>query len=303
MPGRGKPTPVAEHEADGDVERIYHEIKQTLRVTGINLNFRTWAGDEKFFVAMWEAVRPNAETRAFENAADRIRAEAVRAAATLGSVEAAARVHLGESQLYQLRAALHLYHYINPKLLLLTSAVRLALEGERFEADHETHVNLERLERGEPEKMYPMEMVADEPDDPALRDLFDDIKRTLSLASINSDYRTLALWPEYLAAAWAGLKPIIARHAYRTAADELRQLARSLARTLPHPIPLSRQRVQDLGEDAEAILETTATFEQLLPPLILNIALCELDWLPADVLCRSPFPAAPRPVPGNEKEG
>ena len=29
-------------------------------------------------------------------------------------------------------------------------------------------------------------------------------------SSINSDYRTLALWPDYLAAAWARLKPIVA---------------------------------------------------------------------------------------------
>lgn len=120
MLGFGQPKQVAEHEAEGEIDRVYHEIKQTLRVTGVNLNFRIWASYERFFPVMWDAVRPNVETRAFENAADPLRTEAVRRATTLGSLEAAGRVRLGQSQIYQLRAALHLYHYINPKLLLLT---------------------------------------------------------------------------------------------------------------------------------------------------------------------------------------
>lgn len=40
MFGLSKPKQVEEHEAAGEIERIYHEIRETLRVTGINLNFR-----------------------------------------------------------------------------------------------------------------------------------------------------------------------------------------------------------------------------------------------------------------------
>ena len=70
MFGLGKPKPVAEHEAEGEVERVYHEIKQSLRVTGVNLNFRAWAAYKRFLPAMWDAVRPVAETCAFESGAD-----------------------------------------------------------------------------------------------------------------------------------------------------------------------------------------------------------------------------------------
>ena len=49
MFGFGKPKPVKEIEATGEIERVYHEIKQSMRVSGINLNFRTWAGFDKFF--------------------------------------------------------------------------------------------------------------------------------------------------------------------------------------------------------------------------------------------------------------
>ncbi|MCA1603912.1 MAG: halocarboxylic acid dehydrogenase DehI family protein [Acidobacteria bacterium] len=291
MFGLGKPKPVTEREAEGEIERVYHEIKQVMRVTGINLNFRTWAGYENFFPAMWDAMRPNAETRRFEDAADRIRAEAVRATEQLGKLDAATSLRLGESQSYQIRRALDLYHYINPKLLVFTAAVSLALDGERTGSETES---VELIERGAPARMYPMEMVAEEPEDTRTQELFDDIKKTLSLSSINSDYRTLALWSDYLAAGWKRLKPITESEEYKQASEHLRLKARDLARTLPYSVPLSRERVEELGEDADEIIETTWKFERILSSLIHNIALFELDWRTPDTLEESPFPVAAR---------
>lgn len=80
MLGLGKSKVIPEHEATDEIERVYHEIRQTLRVTGINLNFRTWAAVDNFLPAQWEALRPNAETRVFEEATDRLRREAVQIA-------------------------------------------------------------------------------------------------------------------------------------------------------------------------------------------------------------------------------
>ena len=209
MFGLGKLQPVAEHEAVGEIERVYHEIKKVLRVTGVNLNFRTWAGYQAFLPAMWDAVRRNAETRNFEDAADRVRAEAARAAETLGRLAAIDAVQLGESQTYQVRAALDLYHYINPKLLVLTSAVRLALEDGAVERSATAQTKTELIDLGAPGKMYSMEMEDENPSDERIANVFTDIKESLSLSSVNSDYRTLALWPDYLKAAWDRLKPVV----------------------------------------------------------------------------------------------
>jgi hypothetical protein len=292
-----KPKQIAEHEAKGEIERVYHEIRQVLRVNGVNLNFRTWAGYGGFLPLMWDAIRPNAETRAFENAADEIRAEAVEKAAALGKLNAATRVTLGQSQSYQVRKALDLYHYVNPKLLLLTSAAYMALTSSHVLQEVERGDSLERLSRGFPSKMYPMEMVSDKPKDKRLAELFNDIKKTLSLVSINSDYRTLALWPDYLAAAWECLKPILRQDAYVRASNDLRESSRSQARNFPIPVRLSREAVAQQGEDAEAIIKITESFERLLPSLIINIALFQLDWADAETLRRPPFPAETRPIP------
>ncbi|WP_144058047.1 hypothetical protein, partial [Novipirellula maiorica] len=68
MFGSKQSSPVAEYAAEGDIERVYHEIRQILRVRGINLIFRTWAGagDKKLLPLLWDTVRPNAETMQFE---------------------------------------------------------------------------------------------------------------------------------------------------------------------------------------------------------------------------------------------
>ena len=164
MFGLGKPKRVTEWEADGEIEQIYHQIKQSLRVSGVNLNFRTWAGYPKYFSDLWAQVRPMVETRAFEEAADDLRAQAVGVAQNLTPLNSATRANPGESQSYQIKAALDLYHYVNPKLLLLTSAVKISLESNPT-ARTETGPSA-LIERGVPDRMYPMEMIEEEPDDP-----------------------------------------------------------------------------------------------------------------------------------------
>ncbi len=81
---------------------------------------------------------------------------------------------------------------------------------------------------------------------------------------------------------------------FKRASDNLRETARKLAHTLPFPVPLSRERLEELGEDADEIATTTEKFERLLPSLIINIALFSLDWKTPETLVQSPFPARPR---------
>lgn len=89
-----KRSPIAEHEARGHTARIYHEICQTLRVSGVNLNFRRWATFPEFFPVMWAGMQPLAASDAFESAADGLRARAVDLAFTLPPLQV--RAALGE---------------------------------------------------------------------------------------------------------------------------------------------------------------------------------------------------------------
>ena len=68
-----RPKPISERSATGEVERVYHEIKETLRVTGVPLSFRTLAGYENILPLFWDQLHSNLQTRDFETSADRIR--------------------------------------------------------------------------------------------------------------------------------------------------------------------------------------------------------------------------------------
>lgn len=292
--------PIGEHEARGQTARIYHEIRQTLRVSGVNLNFRTWAGFPVFFPLMWEAMQPIAAAQAFETASDRLRARAVDLAFGLPAL--GVRAALGESQAYQLQQALALYHYINPKLLLFTILVGRGLQGssrrsptaEGGRSDGRCDARLlPRVPFGAPPNMAAMEMVDEAPDDPTLRRLFSEIRRTLRLSSLNSDYRTLALWPDYLDPAWSALAPVATSAAFADAQDALTREARQAADTLPVPAGMDLRLLAARGESAERVLETTVRFARLLPGLILNITLLSRDWRSAEHLRASPFPVGP----------
>ncbi|HWK10787.1 MAG TPA: halocarboxylic acid dehydrogenase DehI family protein [Vicinamibacterales bacterium] len=282
------PTPVEEQAATGETGRIYHDIRQTLRVSGVNLNFRTWAGFDRFFPLMWQAMRDVAGSGRFEAAGDEVRAEAARLASGLSAVGVTNGQILGESQRLQIKGALELYHYINPKLLVFTSTVARALEREGPRAA--VRIPGVRLPRGAPPHMFPMEMVDEHPNDARIRRLFDDIKQTMQLRSVNSDYRTLAMWPDYLERAWSKLKPIVASETYTQASATISSIAKAHAWELLDHIDLDRAALARSGEDVDAVIETTARFERLLPPLILNIAVIGLDWWSTDDLARSPFP-------------
>lgn len=274
---------VEERRAAGETARVFHEAKQTLRVDGVGLVLRRWAVHERSLVALWDALQPNAETIFFEQAADRLRTEAVDIASAWEPLGALSNAALGESQTYHARRALLTYHYADAKLMLLVSAALLALTDDPSARAEKAAGPILTLERGLPARMAPLEMGSERPFDPYLRRLFLDIRRTLGTRFVDDEYRTLALWPRYLGAGWACLKVRTGCEPYRAGCARLAALSRDLARGLPYPVNLRRY-------DAEALVEETASVERQLPGLMLSVALLNLDHAAPESLRRSPFP-------------
>jgi hypothetical protein len=288
MFGSPKHAPIAEHEATGDIERTYHDIRQVLRVSGVDVTLGVWAGFERSFPLFWDAVRENACSHAFERAADELRAAGVRAALALPAARATADVPLGPSQLYHIGAALALYHYMYPKLLLLGASARLALDG--IEVTGSPSADARKLPRGMPPRMYPLELVGEYADEPLLRQTFADMRQTLSMDDVAGVYRTLALWPDYLSAAWARLKPTMAAAECQAGVEALRAQAGALVLALPFRVKLSRLDIATTGEDDDAFIDAIRTSEQQLAQLMLAVALLTLDGASADLCMESPFP-------------
>jgi hypothetical protein len=284
-----KTKPIPEHEAVGETERIYYEIRQTLRVTGVPELFCSWAGHGQFLPWVWSVLQPNAETQVFEEAADRLRAEAARLIKPMEKPDVVSHVRLGESQTYHIRASLDLYHYLYPKLLLLASAVQLALRGERVGTERIRPV--ERIERGAPARMIAMEWMPEEPHDPRLRDLFEEMKKSSKLPVLTLGIRTLALWPDYLIEARKRLMPILVAPDYKRAEERLSGTARKEARNFPYPVSIPQEKVKAVVPDVEEIAALTSHFQRAYIRCLFNVALLECDWKEADALAVSPYPA------------
>ncbi|MCP3099305.1 halocarboxylic acid dehydrogenase DehI family protein [Myxococcus sp. K15C18031901] len=284
---------VSEREATGAVERVYHELRRTMRVTGVDVSLRTWAAFPRFFVAMWEALGPSVETRAFEESAQGLWARTLEATVgweVLGAWNAA---DLGPSQRFHARGILELYEAMQPRVALMVAAVRLALRGEPVGRGGRSGT-VERVERGALPRMAAMEWAPERPPDARLRALYSDIVKRVGHPGVPGEYRALACWPEYLEAVWSRLGPVMRDEAYARATEGLRAVMRQKARDLPFEVALSRQRVTSLGEDADAVLRLTDALEERLPGLLVNLALMVQDV--PDIL-RQPIPGAARLVP------
>lgn len=286
-------------EVDTRREQIEHELAQVLRVRGVHPIFDEWARWPRFFSVMWEDLRPNVTALGFDLAADHLRTDAVQAAKRLGPLRVQAR--LGDSQRFQLGGALALYRYLDPKLLLIASAVRLALDDEPF-GQGDSQGSAQPTLLGPAPRMPAIELLPDgdapRPGAPLtdrkLHALLERVRSALALPTLPADFRQLALWPEWLDAAWTQLAPHLATETWHRAVGELRAASHALARSLPHPMYLARARIERLGEDYVAIRGAVARAERQFSSLAIQVAQLSLEFAPADELAESPFPAMPR---------
>ena len=106
--------------------------------------------------------------------------------------------------------------------------------------------------------------------------LFQDVKRTLGLPVVNSDYQALAKWPSFFQPAWDDARQWRERDEYRRLQREIAQLGDEAATRLRPAVRLDEREVRDaVGDPAEFdnLRRMVEMFTGLLPGLILNDAL------------------------------
>jgi len=117
-----------------------------------------------------------------------------------------------------------------------------------------------------------------------LQALYDDLKSTIGLPFLNTDYRALARWPSYFDVAWRSLKPLIGSPAYDEAVQRVHKKAVALVLALPNPGELTRAKLiaaADEDTGAESVLNVVRLFQWLLPGLVVNVACMREQILPS----------------------
>src|SRR3954452_15995733 len=203
----GKPSErlrlVDETQADRQTIEAYELITRKMRVPRVPLFFRALAG-EKALLPCFQALRPAIRLRAFEEAADELRAKAARAAVELGCPLIETQLEWAGhdvDEIDEIRGQVDIFHYIDAKLLMAVAVLSQALEGgvggRRRGARAE-----QRVPRGVPQDMDHIELVPDDGNGAAAK-TFRSIRAHLGLGLVPDDFRALGRWPKYLEIAWA----------------------------------------------------------------------------------------------------
>ncbi len=187
------------------------------------------------------------------------------------------------------------FHYVNPKLLLAVGALRAALNGQEPRLQELSRDEKRQIERGVPVGAPTTRQVDLEEADDRVRGIFDDIRLTLGLSVINSDYRALASRPDDLETLWSSLKPHVDSPRYGQIVRELRSMTRAHVSVLPFRMDLNPHTLRHSGlseQQLDGLRTTLSEFYGLLPGLVVNTAFFAVATLGRDEALRSPYPLA-----------
>ncbi len=279
---------VPESQAESRVAEIYREIKAALGLPHVNLLFQAYGAYPSFLELQWRAIQPMVRTAEFFNAAERLRAEAYTRAHNYFSVpDFCAEVK--EKQLtpgarQELAEIVELFHYNNPLLLLIVAALTRAFdEGPSPQRQSSGAA-------GHPVFEHKPVSVPEDTEIERVKKIYEDMKRTLDLPFINSDYRAFGRFPDFLEAYWNAMKPALSSPFYAEHKRRLKESAIALAAELPVTPQLSIDQMQEAGfthEEISTIVRITDQFLELIAGLVLSVCFAKIGLEGGTRLARS----------------
>ena len=267
--------PLPEVRAEGETRALYDETKRVLQVPWMGVVTMAYAHYLPFYRALWAGARPIFESAQLVDACRGLRRDVESRVAALDPPPISRRLGaLGYApgEVDQIRQMVEVFSHGNFLYAVLATLTRVAMEGQalpprrgatRFEGRHA------------PEVSVPLVLMEAHHVDAPTRALYGDIRSTLGLPFVNTDYRALARWPSYFHLAWGELKPVVATASYESTVRGLHEALVECARALPNPGGLSAEEVRAAAAGSgpfEEVLAVCRLFQWLLPGLIVNVA-------------------------------
>lgn len=269
---------ILDDQAGPEISGLYGDIRNSLRIPWTPALFQALASYPVYLNLAWRTIKPAVMTDEFRSDSFGIREAAEadvqanhRSKRTLADASAA---ELDDEDLDDIRANIHAFRYGNPKLFIMANALHRSLAGETVGSSVESNPADETNEERYVQTVE-LDMVQENEADERMLELYDEIKKTVGMPIINSDYKALARWPSFLEMAWEDLKPAIGLNWYRTAEEEILNLSRGLADDLAVPLKLGLDECISAGvakDDLNDLADILELFASGLPGLILNIS-------------------------------
>ncbi|MDH3234769.1 MAG: halocarboxylic acid dehydrogenase DehI family protein [Alphaproteobacteria bacterium] len=267
--------PLPEYLAEGETKARYEDMKTVLQVPWMGVVTMAYAHYPNFFDALWAGLRPICGSTAYIEGARDLRARVENGVVALKPPPLAGRLgQMGYAprELGQIRAMIEVFSHGNFLYLTIAAMTAWLLHGGEMSGVREA---APFAGRHAPEADVPFVLMEAHHVDPPTQALYEDIKATLGLPFVNTDYRALARWPSYFAAAWGDLRSHPGTPAHEAIALSAHEGALTLARTLPNPAGLTAASLcEAAAKDAplEEIQSVARLFFYLLPGLVTNVA-------------------------------
>jgi hypothetical protein len=281
---------VDETQADRQTIEIYELVTRKVRVGRVPLLFKALAA-EKALVPCWTALRPVIRVRAFEEAADDLRARAARAAVDLGCPLIETQLEWAGydvDEIDQIRGQVDIFHYVDAKLLMAVTVLGEALGGGVGGVPRGPRGE-QRVPRGVPQDMDPIELVPEDANG-SLAKVFRSIRAHLGLGLVPDDFRALGRWPKYLDLAWTDARKRDDEPAARAALNEIARSADDATAQLPVRAEITQAALEATGADPTRVRALVQRFRRTLPGLVLDLALFKVQLDGGDSARESPFP-------------
>ncbi|MDJ0782128.1 MAG: hypothetical protein QNJ22_09145 [Desulfosarcinaceae bacterium] len=268
--------PLPEYLATGQRAEWYADTKAVLQVPWMGVVTMAYAHYPTFFGELWRGLKPLCQSRPFVEASTGLRQYVESRTMELNPkplIEPLTAVGYAPREIDAIRQMNTVFSHGNQLYVLIASIASHLLEiGEM--AGNSDAAPFEG--RHAPDITVPFMLIEYHHADGPTRGIYADIKATLQLPFVNTDYRAFARWPSYFALAWNDLRDHVGTALHEAIARACHERAATLAAEgLPNPGGLSSSALREAAEaDAglDEIIQVCRLFQWLLPGLITNVA-------------------------------
>lgn len=271
------PTPAVyphwEFKADGELRDAYENYKTAMQIPWVGVVTMAYAHYRPFFDCWWKALEPVVQGNHYLKAATALREKVetdIKALNPPPITERLLAMGYSPCELDEMREMIDIISHGNFMQIPAVMVARLLLEdGTLLGGDD---IGTPAHAHG-PQVSTPFVLLEPHHVLPDHQAIYEDVKATLGLPFVNTDYRCFARWPSYFDLAWKDLKAEIQSPNYEPLVLSQHEAQFEMTANLPNPTGLTAETLkQACGDNYPAILETVRLFTWLLPGLATNVA-------------------------------
>jgi halocarboxylic acid dehydrogenase DehI len=264
---------IGEGEAPPRTREIFDEVRQSLGVPTVPALYQAYAVFPQFLEMHWPVFRPAIQSRQFFSLGARLAAESYTRAHSyleVGSLtvwdDSVPTAHLSLGQV------LDYYQFLDPLLLLISSAQMQAFEGP-VGGKGVAEAPLHPLFQAAPA------LAMDEDANASVQRIWTERRRLLEVAFTSDEHRALAVWPQFYREYWACLRKSITSPVYADTQYRIGESAWTMVHELPVRVETASAQLLENGmevEDLASLMRINQAFMQALAGLVLDVTFARI---------------------------